>query len=277
MILGNIINGREIANLIKDEIKNFIEDKNNKAPKIVSILVGDDGGSIYYQNYQEKSALDLGIDFEKIKLEKTIDGKELGKVILKLNNDSSVQGIMLLLPLPKHIDEKKITNLISPEKDLDCLSDTSIGRFYKGEECFIPCTPYSVITLLKRSNIDLQGKNVVIIGRSNIVGKPLFQMFLNENATVTICHSKTKNLRDITKMADILVVAIGKPKFVDDSYIKEGTIVIDVGTSNVEGKITGDVDFEKVISKASMITPVPGGVGALTTVLLFKNLCKGLK
>lgn len=277
MILGNIINGKDIANLIKDEIRNFVEDKNNKTPKIVSILVGNDGGSIYYQNYQEKSALDLGIDFEKIKLEETIDEKSLEDTILSLNGDSSVHGIMLLLPLPKHINEKKITNLIAPDKDLDCLSDVSVGRFYKGEGSLYPCTPYSVITLLKRSNIELQGKNVVIIGRSNIVGKPLFQMFLNENSTVTVCHSKTKNLKDITKMADILVVAIGKPKFVDDSYIREGAIVIDVGTSNVDGKITGDVDFEKVISKASMVTPVPGGVGALTTVLLFKNLCKGLK
>ena len=277
MILGSIINGREIANLIKDEIRHFIEDKNNKTPKIVSILVGNDGGSIYYQNYQEKSALDLGIDFEKIKLEETIDQKSLEDTILRLNSDSSVHGIMLLLPLPKHIDEKKITNLIAPNKDLDCLSDISVGRFYKGEESFLPCTPYSVITLLKRSNIELQGKNVVIIGRSNIVGKPLFQMFLNENSTVTVCHSKTKNLKDITRRADILVVAIGKPKFIDHSYIREGAIVIDVGTSNVDGKITGDVDFEKVVSKASMVTPVPGGVGALTTVLLFKNLCKGLK
>ena len=277
MILGNIINGKDIANLIKDEIRNFVEDKNNKTPKIVSILVGNDGGSIYYQNYQEKSALDLGIDFEKIKLEETIDEKSLEDTILSLNSDSSVHGIMLLLPLPKHINEKKITNLIAPDKDLDCLSDVSVGRFYKGEGSLYPCTPYSVITLLKRSNIELQGKNVVIIGRSNIVGKPLFQMFLNENSTVTVCHSKTKNLKDITKMADILVVAIGKPKFVDDSYIREGAIVIDVGTSNVDGKITGDVDFEKVISKASMVTPVPGGVGALTTVLLCKNLCKGLK
>ena len=163
------------------------------------------------------------------------------------------------------------------KKDLDCLSDVSIGRFYKGEKSFIPCTPYSVITLLKRSNVELLGKHVVIIGRSNIVGKPLIQMFLNENSTVTVCHSKTNNLKEITKCADILVVAIGKPKFIDDSYVKEDEIVIDVGTSNVDGQITGDVDFDKVVSKASMISKVPGGVGALTTVLLFKNLCEGLK
>ena len=263
--MGNIINGREISNNIKDEIREYVKNEKFKVPKIVSILVGNDGGSIYYQNYQEKSSRDLGIDFEKIILDETTDEKILEDIILKLNNDDNVDGIMLLLPLPKHIDEKRITNLIS------------LGRFYKGEKSFIPCTPYSVITLLKRSNVELLGKHVVIIGRSNIVGKPLIQMFLNENSTVTVCHSKTNNLKEITKCADILVVAIGKPKFIDDSYVKEDAIVIDVGTSNVDGQITGDVDFDKVVSKASMISKVPGGVGALTTVLLFKNLCEGLK
>lgn len=275
--MGNIINGREISNNIKDEIREYVKNEKFKVPKIVSILVGNDGGSIYYQNYQEKSSRDLGIDFEKIILDETTDEKILEDIILKLNNDDNVDGIMLLLPLPKHIDEKRITNLISYKKDLDCLSDVSIGRFYEGEKSFIPCTPYSVITLLKRSNVELLGKHVVIIGRSNIVGKPLIQMFLNENSTVTVCHSKTNNLKEITKCADILVVAIGKPKFIDDSYVKEDAIVIDVGTSNVDGQITGDVDFDKVVSKASMISKVPGGVGALTTVLLFKNLCEGLK
>lgn len=275
--MGSIISGREIANGIKKEIKDFINNKNDRKPKIASILVGSDGGSIYYQNYQQKLSEDLGIDFEKIRLDENICEKDLENIILKLNDDISVDGIMLLLPLPKHINEKRVTNLINYNKDLDCLSDVSIGRFYKGEKSFIPCTPYSVITLLKKSNIDLEGKNVIIIGRSNIVGKPLFQMFLNENSTVTICHSKTKNLKSITKNADILVVAIGKPKFIDDSYIKEGAIVIDVGTTSVDGKITGDVDFEKVEPKASFITKVPGGVGALTTVLLFKNLCEGLE
>lgn len=275
--MGNIINGREISNNIKDEIREYVKNEKFKVPKIVSILVGNDEGSIYYQNYQEKSSRDLGIDFEKIILDETTDEKILEDIILKLNNDDNVDGIMLLLPLPKHIDEKRITNLISYKKDLDCLSDVSIGRFYKGEKSFIPCTPYSVITLLKRSNVELLGKHVVIIGRSNIVGKPLIQMFLNENSTVTVCHSKTNNLKEITKCADILVVAIGKPKFIDDSYVKEDAIVIDVGTSNVDGQITGDVDFDKVVSKASMISKVPGGVGALTTVLLFKNLCEGLK
>lgn len=279
-MMGQIINGKEIAKDIKVEIKKYIENRigsNEKIPTITSILVGEDGGSIYYQSFQEKSAIELGLGFNKIKLAENISEEELKNLILQLNKDESVDGIMLLLPLPKHIDEKNITNIINPNKDLDCLSDVSIGRFYKGENSFKPCTPNSVITLLKKSNVTIEGANVVIIGRSNIVGKPLFQMFLNENATVTICHSKTKNLKEITSNADILVVAMGKPKFINADYVKEGAIVIDVGTSNVDGKITGDVDFDNVISKASMVTPVPGGVGSLTTTLLLRNVCEGLK
>ena len=203
-----------------------------------------------------------------------VDGKIFK--IEELNKDDSVNGIMLLLPLPEHIDERVVTNLIDADKDLDCLSEVSVGRFYKGEKCFMPCTPNSVITLLKAYNIEIEGKEVVIIGRSNIVGKPLFQMFLNENATVTVCHSKTKNLKEVCKRADILVVAIGRANFIDSSYVREGAVVIDVGTSEVNGKITGDVNFDDVYEKASLITPVPGGVGSLTTTLLLKNVCKEL-
>ena len=183
---------------------------------------------------------------------------------------------MLQLPLPNHIDEKKVVDMIEPSKDIDCLTYKSVGKLYLGEETFLPCTPNSVITLLKSKNIDLEGKRVTILGRSNIVGKPLLQLFLKENATVTICHSKTKNLKEVCKEADILVVAIGKPKFITSEYIKEGAIVIDVGTSSFEGKITGDVDFNDVSKKASFITPVPGGVGALTTTLLINNVCEAI-
>ena len=179
--------------------------------------------------------------------------------------------------MPKHINEKRVINEICHDKDIDCLTIESQGRLYMGVEGFLPCTPNSVITLLKSLNVNLEGKEVVVLGRSNIVGKPVAQLLLNENATVTICHSRTKNLKEVCKRADILVVAIGKPKFVDDSYVKDGAIVIDVGTSSVEGKITGDVDFEKVIDKAAFVTPVPGGVGALTTTLLLKNVCEALK
>lgn len=270
--MDKILSGKTVAIDIKGQIKNYTEElkASGKSLKISSILVGDDGGSVYYQNFQEKLANNLGIDFEKIKLDESISEENLKLKIEELNKDDSVNGIMLLLPLPKHIDERAVTNLIDADKDLDCLSEVSVGRFYKGEKCFMPCTPNSVITLLKAYNIEIEGKEVVIIGRSNIVGKPLFQMFLNENATVTVCHSRTKNLKEVCKRADILVVAIGRANFIDSSYVREGAVVIDVGTSEVNGKITGDVNFDDVYEKASLITPVPGGVGSLTTTLLLK-------
>ena len=276
--MDKILSGKTVAIDIKRQIKSYTEElkASGKSLKISSILVGDDGGSVYYQNFQEKLANNLGIDFEKIKLDESISEENLKLKIEELNKDDSVNGIMLLLPLPKHIDERSVTNLIDADKDLDCLSEVSVGRFYKGEKCFMPCTPNSVITLLKDYNIEIEGKEVVIIGRSNIVGKPLFQMFLNENATVTVCHSRTKDLKEVCKRADILVVAIGRANFIDSSYVREGAVVIDVGTSEVNGKITGDVNFDDVYEKASLITPVPGGVGSLTTTLLLKNVCKEL-
>ncbi|MBU5487526.1 bifunctional methylenetetrahydrofolate dehydrogenase/methenyltetrahydrofolate cyclohydrolase [Clostridium sp. MSJ-8] len=277
--MGKIINGKEIALKTKEEIKAFVEDNYNKTgkrPQIASILVGEDGGSIYYLNSQEKVATSLGLLFKKIILKESTTEEELLNLIDELNNNDDVHGIMLQVPLPKHIDEKTIVNRISPKKDIDCLNSISVGKLYLGEDGFIPCTPHSVITLLKSLNIDLCGKNAVVLGRSNIVGKPVAQLLLRENCTVTICHSRTKNLQEVCSKADILVVAIGKPKFLDASYVKEGAVVIDVGTSSFEGKITGDVDFDKVIDKASYVTPVPGGVGALTTTLLIKNACEAM-
>lgn len=274
--MGERVNGTEIAKKIKEEIKAFVEDRKLKGktiPKIASILVGNDGGSIYYMGAQEKVATSLGVLFDKIMLEETIDEEILINKIEELNNDESVSGIMLQLPLPKNFNEKKIISFIDPKKDIDCLTTLNAGKLYLGEKAFIPCTPNSVLNILKSLKIDLEGKEVVILGRSNIVGKPAFQLLLNENATVTVCHSRTKELKEVCKRADILVVAIGKPKFVNKDFIKEGAIVIDVGTSSVEGKITGDVDFEDVIDKAEFVTPVPGGVGALTTTLLIKNAC----
>ncbi|NFG23301.1 bifunctional methylenetetrahydrofolate dehydrogenase/methenyltetrahydrofolate cyclohydrolase [Clostridium botulinum] len=278
--MGQIINGKEVALKIKEEIKTFVEErKNNKLriPKIASILVGNDGGSIYYMSSQEKVANSLGVDFLKIILEENVTDDDVINEIHKLNDDVNVQGIMLQLPLPKHLNEKKIIKEISVKKDIDCLTFESQGKLYMGEKGFLPCTPNSVVTLIKSLNVDITGKEVVVLGRSNIVGKPVAQLLLSENATVTICHSKTKNLKEVCSKADILVVAIGKPKFIDEEYIKENAIVIDVGTSSFEGKITGDVNFDKVINKASFVTPVPGGVGALTTTLLIKNSCEALK
>lgn len=277
--MGNVINGREISAKVKEQIKVFVEKRksdNKSIPKIASILVGNDGGSIYYMNSQEKTAVSLGVLFEKVVLDENTTESELINVIEKLNNDKSVSGIIMQLPLPKHINEKVVVNKIWSKKDIDCLTTESVGKMYMGEDSFMPCTPLSVITLLKSLDIKLQGKRAVVIGRSNIVGKPVYELLLRENATVTICHSKTENLKEVTKEADILVSAIGRPKFIDDTFIKEGAVVIDVGTSSFEGKITGDVDFDKVINKASRVTPVPGGVGALTTTLLIKNACEAL-
>lgn len=278
--MGQIINGREVALKIKEDIKSFVierEEKKLKTPKIASILVGNDGGSIYYMSSQEKVANSLGVGFLKVTLNEECSNEDVISEIHKLNEDESVQGIILQLPLPNKFNEKKIIREICVQKDIDCLTFESQGKLYMGEPGFIPCTPNSVVNLIKSLNVDITGKNVVVLGRSNIVGKPVAQLLLNENATVTICHSKTKDLKTVCKSADILVVAIGKPKFIDDSYVKEDAIVIDVGTSSFEGKITGDVDFDKVIDKCGFLTPVPGGVGALTTTLLIKNACEALK
>ncbi|MEG1004378.1 tetrahydrofolate dehydrogenase/cyclohydrolase catalytic domain-containing protein [Clostridium sp.] len=277
--MNKIIDGREISKNIKEDIKKFIGYRKEKGlviPKIASILVGNDGGSIYYLNSQEKVATSLGILFDKIILDESTKEKELKDLIETLNKDNSVHGIMIQLPLPKGIDEKSIINSISPKKDIDCLTYESVGKLYLGEDTFIPCTPNSVVTLLKSKNIKLEGAEVVVLGRSNIVGKPTVQLLLNENATVTICHSRTKDLKDICKKADILIVAIGRPKFINSEYIKKDAVVIDVGTSSFEGKITGDIDFDDVIEDVSLITPVPGGVGALTTTLLIKNVCEAI-
>ena len=278
--MGKRIDGKEIALEIKEEIKEFVnkrKENNLNVPKVASILVGNDGGSLFYLNNQEKVAISLGMEFEKVHLNEEVTEEELINKIDKLNNDNTVSGIILQLPLPKHIDEKKVISAISPKKDVDCLTFVNQGKLYMGEDTFMPCTPKSVLTILKSLNINLEGMEVVVIGRSNIVGKPAGALLLKENCTVTMCHSRTKNLREVCKRADILVVAIGKAKFVDESFVKDGAIVIDVGTNSVEGKITGDVDFDKVIDVASFVTPVPGGVGALTTTLLMKNACEAIE
>lgn len=277
--MGEIINGKLIAEKIKKEIADYIElrkSENLQIPKIASILVGDDGGSIYYINSQERVAKSLGVEFEKILFDNSILEEELINEICKLNNRDDISGIILQLPLPKGMNEKKVISTISPDKDIDCLTYENAGKLYMGEQCYLPCTPNSVVRIIKSLNIPLEGKRVVIIGRSNIVGKPLAALMLKENCTVTICHSKTKDLQSVCKEADILISAIGKPKFINDEFVKDGAIVIDVGTSSFEGKITGDVDFDSVIEKASFVTPVPGGVGALTTTLLIKNSCEAM-
>lgn len=278
--MGEIINVKEMASVLKSEISDFVEKRVKEglnAPKIASILVGDDGGSIFYMNNQEKVANSLGIEFERVQLEQSISEEELIEKIIELNNRIDVSGIILQLPLPKVMDEKKVISTISPIKDIDCLTYENQGKLYMGEKRYLPCTPSSVVTILENLNLDLQGKEVVVLGRSNIVGKPVAALMLEKNCTVTICHSKTNNLKDVCKRADILIVAIGRPKYIDSTYIKDGAVVIDVGTSSLNGKITGDVNLEDAINTTSYITSVPGGVGAITTTLLMKNACEAMK
>ncbi|VYU62356.1 bifunctional methylenetetrahydrofolate dehydrogenase/methenyltetrahydrofolate cyclohydrolase [Clostridium tertium] len=278
--MGMIIDGKKVALEVKEEIRNFVNMRKNnglRVPSIVSILVGNDGGSVFYINNQEKIATSLGVDFKKLLLEENISEDHLINEIERLNNDDNVDGIILQLPLPKGMNEKKVINTISSYKDIDCLTYENQGKLYCGEKVFLPCTPNSVVTLLDKYEIKLEGKNVVVIGRSNIVGKPVAQLLLNKNATVTICHSRTKNLQEICKNADVIVVAIGRANYLNEDFVNENSIVIDVGTSSLNGKITGDVNFERVSDKVKMITPVPGGVGALTTTLLIKNSCEALE
>lgn len=277
--MGKIIDGKEEAKKLKEGIKSFIQDRLNsglRVPCLATILVGDDGGSIAYINNQVKLCNTLGLQARPIFLDKDISQENLINVILELNNDANVDGIMMQVPLPRHLNEKQISSMLSYNKDVDGLTDINMGKFYKGEECFVPCTPRSVMHLIKGTGFTIEGKHAVVVGRSNVVGKPVAQLLLGENATVTICHSRTKNLAEVCRSADILVCALGKPGFITKDFIKEGAVVIDVGTSMVEGKIKGDVVFEDAMEKAAFVTPVPGGVGAVTTTLLLKNTCEAM-
>lgn len=275
--MGAAINGKPIASEYKENIKKRVQDmlkQGRRVPCLNTIILGNDGGSLYYLNNVIKVCRELGINCTTHHLETSVEENELVKLIESLNNDINIDGIMMFLPLPKHIDEKKVTSLISYKKDIDCLTDVNNGKFYKGETSFVPCTPQSVMHLIKSTGINLSGKHAVVIGRSNIVGKPVAQLLLNEDCTVTICHSKTTDLDKVCKSADILVSAIGKPGFVSKEFVKDGAIVVDVGTSSVNGKITGDVLYSEVIDKAAYVTPVPGGVGAVTTTMLINNVCE---
>ena len=278
--MGTIIDGRAAAKVLKEDIKQFVEHAKAdilRVPCLATVLVGSDGGSIYYVNNQKKLCDELGVENRHILLDESITELELLDIIKSLNEDHNVDGIILQLPLPKHLNEKEITSKLSYKKDVDGLTDINLGKFYKGENSFIPCTPQSIIHLIKGTEVTMQGKHAVVVGRSNIVGKPVAQLLLNENCTVTICHSKTTNLKELCSTADILVCALGKSEFITEEYIKEGAIVIDVGTSMVNGKIKGDVCFDAAMSKADFVTPVPGGVGAVTTTMLIKNTCEAMK
>ena len=246
----------------------------NITPKLVIIMVGNNPASQIYVRNKIKSATYCGINAELIKLEENITNEELIDIVEKLNIDNSVHGIIVQLPLPKHMNEAMIINTVKAEKDVDGFGIINKGKLFSGIKCLVSATPSGIMKLFEEYNIDLTGKNAVVIGRSNIVGKPMSMLLLNANATVTITHSKTKNLSEITKNADIIVAAVGKANFVTSDMVKEGAIIIDVGINRIDDKIYGDVDFENVKEKASYITPVPGGVGPLTIVSLLENTLK---
>ena len=241
------------------------------------IQVGEDPASNVYVGQKEKMALEVGYNFNHVKLDENVTEEELLKVIDELNADELVDGILVQMPLPKHLDAKKIQNRVDPFKDVDGLCDINAGKLMHNVDTLVPCTPYGIMSMLEHYEIDVTGKNVVVIGRSDLVGKPIAQLMQNANATVTVCHSKTANLAEYTKMADILVVAIGKANFITGDMIKENAVVIDVGINRVDGKLVGDVDFTSAEEIASYITPVPGGVGQMTVAELGRNVLKAHK
>lgn len=270
-----IIDGKKISLDIKNEVKQQVEKLNPLQPALAVILVGDNPASAVYVKNKKIACGYVGIRSESFELPQQTSENELLNLIDRLNKDKTINGILVQLPLPKHIDEEKILLAISPDKDVDGFHPYNVGSMMIGKDTFLPCTPAGIIQLLKRSNVEIQGKNCVVIGRSNIVGKPVSQLLLNENGTVTICHSKTKNLAEICKRADILVVAIGKAKFVTADMISKGVVIIDVGMNRDEnGKLCGDVDFDACKDIAAAITPVPGGVGPMTIAMLMKNCLK---
>lgn len=272
--MAQIIDGKMISTNIKNELRLKVEDlkKQGKECTLVVIQVGNDPASTVYVSNKKKACEYIGINSRSYELPEETTEEELLNLIDDLNNDDTVQGILCQLPLPKHINEKKVIDRISPKKDVDGFHPQNVGALVIGEQGFVSCTPAGIIELLKRSNVEMEGKHCVVIGRSNIVGKPMALLMLRENATVTVCHSRTKNLKEICKEADILIVAIGKPMFITKEYVKEGAVVIDVGIHrNAENKLCGDVDYNDVEPIVSAITPVPGGVGPMTICMLMKN------
>ena len=269
-----IIDGKELSKKILEKIKIEVEELKNICiiPKLAMIMVGDDEASKIYIKNKSKACINVGIEYEEFVLDKDTKQEKLIELVEKLNNRCDIHGILVQSPLPKQIDEFEIFKTIDYRKDVDGFNPTNVGRLQLNKNTFLPCTAHAIVKILEEYNIKIQGKHVVIIGRSNIVGKPLAQCLLNKDATVTICHSKTENLKQITNTADILISAVGNPKFITADMIKENTVVIDVGINRVNDLICGDVDFENVKDKASYITPVPGGVGPMTVAMLLKNV-----
>ena len=272
-----IMDGKALAKKTREELKIKVEELKQKGifPKLAVIMVGDDPSSKIYVKNKSKACEDVGILYEEHLLNADIEMNELLDLIDKLNNREDIHGILLQSPIPKHLDINLAFRSINPTKDVDGFNPINVGKLSLNQDCFVSCTPFGVMRMLEEYNIEVEGKHAVVVGRSNIVGKPMLQCLLNKNATVTICHSKTQNLKEITKQADILVCAIGKPKFITEDMVKTNAVVIDVGINrNNEGKICGDVDFEQVKDKTLAITPVPGGVGPMTIAMLMKNIVK---
>lgn len=275
--MPEILDGKELAQKIRSNLKIKVDELKLEGihPKLAVIMIGEDPSSKIYVRNKSKACEEIGIEYEEFLLKDTIQMEELLKLIDTLNKRQDVHGILLQSPIPNNLDINLAFKSIVPEKDVDGFNPVNVGRLCLNQDGFVSCTPFGVMKLLEEYNIDVEGKNAVIIGRSNIVGKPMAQCLLNKNATITICHSKTKELDKITKTADILISAVGRPKFVKKNMVKEGAVVIDVGTNRLEdGKLVGDVDFDEVAPITSYITKVPGGVGPMTIAMLMTNIVK---
>ncbi|MCQ2441028.1 MAG: bifunctional methylenetetrahydrofolate dehydrogenase/methenyltetrahydrofolate cyclohydrolase FolD [Clostridia bacterium] len=277
--MSKIIDGKAVSSAVKESIKNEVSALKEKGVSVglAVILVGEDPASKIYVANKKKACEQLGIISQEYILPENTTEKELLKLIDTLNSEKTINGILCQLPLPRGIDEQKVIKAISPEKDVDAFHPQNVGRIMIGDFDFVPCTPAGIIEMLDYYGISAEGKTCVVIGRSNIVGKPMGMLLLHKNGTVTICHSRTKNLSEITKTADILVAAVGKAKFVTADMVKDGAVVIDVGMNRDDGKLCGDVDFDEVSKKAGYITPVPGGVGPMTIAMLMKNTLTAAK
>lgn len=274
-----LLDGKELAGKIKDEVKEEVKNMiaNGQSVSLAVIQVGNDPASSTYVKNKKNACEYCGIKSVTYKMDETVPEEELVELINMLNDINCISGILVQLPLPKHIDEHKVIQTIAPEKDVDGFNESNVGKLMIGEDTFVPCTTKGIIELLERNDIKIEGTNCVVVGRSNIVGKPTAIEMLHHNATVTMCHSKTKNLKEICKNADILVCAIGKPKFFNREYIKDGAVVVDVGIHRTENGLCGDVDFDDVKDIVCAITPVPGGCGAMTVAMLMKNCVQAAK
>ena len=271
-----VLDGKEVAAALEEKLKSRLEKlkENSYIPKLAVILTGDHSASAMYASFMQKVAQKYGIQSELIKRGKDITERELESLISDLNADTSVTGILMMMPLPDHICTQKMIDCIDPDKDVDGLTTVNAGRLFSGRDGFFGCTPRAVMEILRHYKIPLEGKDIVVIGRSNVIGKPISMMLLNENATVTICHSRSRNLKDMTRKADVIVVAVGHPCSLQGDMVKKGAVVIDVGINRIDGKTVGDVDYESVFPVAGAVTPVPGGVGAVTTTMVIESVIK---